>query len=254
MTERRFHCTACGKCCFGQVPLTLRDAIANAHRFPLAMRWSTIRQSAKSFEINARLGTTVQLGKRKKIAVQISPVSYVPPMLACPALASDGACRIHNDKPLRCRTMPFYPYREENDQTELLVPRKGWLCDTSKDAPVVYRDKTILDRENFESERQELFDQAPLIRAYADELMANAPNLLAAVQKAANKRAGGVIILGFTAIVPKLPQIDMANFTRKQLPVLNAFAKKTEDMSDTEDFHRYYCDNAAGMKRYLERV
>jgi Fe-S-cluster containining protein len=251
--ERRFHCTACGKCCYGQLPLTLNDAIANVERFPLAMMWTTVRQGAKSFAITARLGTTVNLGKRKQFAVQITPVSYMPPSLACPALAPDGLCSIHADKPSRCRTMPFYPYREERDQSDLLVPRPGWLCETSSQAPVVYRDKKIVHREDFDHERNELIDQAPILRTYADRLMANAPNVAAAVYEAANKPRGGYMVLNFTGIVSRLPQIDMATFAQKQLPVLTEFADKTAGMSDAAEYYRYYRDNATGMERFLER-
>lgn len=254
MTERRFLCTACGKCCTGQLPLTLRDALTNAHRFPLAMLWTTVRHGAKSFDVNARLGTVVELGKKKQIAIQVTPISYLPPTAACPALADDGTCSIHTDKPLRCRTMPFYPYRDEEDQADLLVPRNGWLCDTSTAAPVVYRDRKIVDRVDFDRERRELADQAPLIRNYADEVMSNAPNVAAAVQKAAKKRGGGYIVLGITAVLAKLPDFGMADFIRLQRPVLDAFAARTEKVRDAEEFHRYYRDNAAAMGRYLDRL
>ena len=252
--ERRFECTACGKCCYGQLPLTLADALANAHRFPLAMLWTTIRQGAKSFAITARLGATVKLGKGKEAALQITPICYLPASLSCPALAADGACSIHADKPLRCRTMPFYPHRDEGDQSDLLVPRPGWLCDTSVQAPLVYRDRKIVDREDFDRERQELVDQTPVIRAYAEGLMAKAPNVAAALEKAAKTPRGGTVVLNFTAIVSRLPRIDMAAFARKQLPVLTALADKTAGLSDAADFHRYYRDNAAGMKRFVERA
>ena len=252
--ERCFECTACGKCCYGQLPLTLNDAVAYADRFPLAMLWTIIRQSAKSFAIAARLGTTVNIGKRKRVAVRITPVSYMPPSIPCPALASDDRCSIHADKPSRCRTMPFFPYREEGDQADLLIPRQGWLCDTSATAPVVYRDKKIVHREDFDRERQELVDQTPVLRAYAQGVMAKAPNVVAALEKAANSPRGGTVVLNFTALASRLPQMDMTDFAQKQLPVLTAFAEKTAGMSDAADFHRYYRDNAAGMKRFLERA
>ena len=35
--ERRFACTACGKCCFGLLPLTIGDALAHADKFPLVV-------------------------------------------------------------------------------------------------------------------------------------------------------------------------------------------------------------------------
>jgi len=251
--ERHFHCTACGKCCAGMLPLTLNDAVANAGRFPLAMLWTTVRQGARSFALTVRLGTTVRLGKRKQIAVQITPISYLPPSLSCPALAPDGLCSIHTDKPSRCRTMPFYPYREEWDQADLLVPRSGWECDTSTDAPVVYRDKKIIPREDFDHERRELVEQAPTLRAYAERLLANAPNVAAALEEAAREQSGGHVVLNFTAIVPRLPQIDMPAFARKQLPVLTAFAERTAGDAEVAEFHQYYRDSAAGMARFLER-
>lgn len=251
--ERRFLCTACGKCCYGKLPLTLRDALAHAGRFPLAMQWTVVRQGAKSFTLTARLGTTVRLGKRKPIAVQVTPISYLPPSLTCPALAADGLCSIHADKPLRCRTMPFYPYREEGDQTDLLVPRPDWLCDISAAAPVVYRDRAIVDRADFDRERRDLVEEAPVLKAYADRLLAMAPNVATGLDQAANKPQGGHVVLAFSGILPRLEQTDVADFARRQLPVLTDFAARTEGMDGVEDFHRYYRDNAAAMERILAR-
>ncbi len=249
---RRFHCTACGKCCFGWLPLSLDDAIANAGRFPLAMIWTTLRQGAKAFALTAELGTTVQLRNRKKIALQIAPTAYIPPSMPCPALAPDGLCGIHADKPARCRTMPFSPYREEGDQADLLVPKPGWLCDTTADAPVVYRDKKVVLRQDFDRERRALAEQAAILRAYADKLVAN-PEVAAAVEKAARKPRGGYVVLNFSAILPRLQQVDAAAFCRSQLPVLSAFAERVAGVAELADYHSYYRDNAAGMTRFLER-
>ncbi|MDH5187363.1 MAG: YkgJ family cysteine cluster protein [Rhodospirillaceae bacterium] len=251
--DRHFKCTACGKCCFGKLPLSINDAIANVGRFPLAIMWSTVRAGAKSFALNARLGTTIQLGKRKQIAVQITPISYMPPSLSCPALLGDGMCAIHDNKPLRCKTMPFYPYREENDQLDLLVPRPGWLCDTSDQAPVVYRDKKIVDPNDFKRERKELNDQAQILREYADGLMARAPNVAAEVEKAATKPQGGMIILNFTTIISRLKQIDMETFAKEQFPLMNEFAAKTKNMKKAEEFHQYYVNAATAMEKFLAR-
>jgi len=250
--ERRFHCTACGKCCFGWLPLSLDDAIANAGRFPLAMIWTTLRQGTRSFALNAELGTTVELRNRKRIALQIAPTAYIPPAFPCPALAPDGLCGIHADKPARCRTMPFSPYREENDQADLLVPKPGWLCDTTAAAPVVYRDKKVVLREDFDRERRALRDQAATLRAYADALVTN-PDVAAAVEKAAKKPRGGWIVLNFSAILPRLEQVDGGAFSRSHLPVLTEFADRTAGIAGLADYHRYYLDNAAGMARFLER-
>jgi Fe-S-cluster containining protein len=250
--ERRFHCTACGKCCFGLLPLTLQDAIAHAGRFPLAMIWTTVRQGAKSYDLSARLGATFKVGKRKTVAVQVVPTAYIPPSLPCPELMPDGLCAIHAEKPSRCRTMPFFPYREESDQTELLVPRTGWLCDTSESAPVVYRDKKIVDRQDFDRERADLLEQAPILRAYAERLMKTAPNVTAALEQAAKKPMGGRVVLNFTAILSRVPGMDVADFARRQLPVLRDFAELTADTPADSEYHRHYRDCAAGMERFLQ--
>ena len=250
--ERHFHCTACGKCCFGWLPLTLADAVANAGRFPLAMVWTAVRQGARSFAHVARLGTTVTLRTKKKIAAQIAPTAYIPPALPCPELTAEGLCAIHTDKPLRCRTMPFFPYRDESDQGEMLVPRKDWECDTSAAAPVVYRDKSLVERADFDRERAALLAQAPILRAYAERLLATAPNVAQALEKAAKKPRGGQLVLNFTAILPRLAEVDVAEFARRQGPGLESFAEKVEGTDAPAEYGRYYRENAAGMARFLE--
>ncbi|MGE5503216.1 MAG: YkgJ family cysteine cluster protein, partial [Actinomycetota bacterium] len=171
MTARRFACTACGRCCYGWLPLTVDDALAHAHRFPLAMVWTPVRQGHKAFALTARLGTTIRLPGRREAAVRIIPVAYLPPSQACPELAADGRCAIHADKPLRCRTMPFFPYAEEADQAEMLMPRKGWACDVSEAAPVVYRGKEIVERGDWEAERTALKQAVPVLRRYGEALL-----------------------------------------------------------------------------------
>ncbi|HER27285.1 MAG TPA: YkgJ family cysteine cluster protein, partial [Rhodospirillales bacterium] len=206
--ERHFHCTACGKCCKGWLPLSLHDALANAGRFPLAMILTTVRQSARVFDLTASLGTTMAFGKRKRVAVLITPTSYMPPSMDCPSLAGDGRCQIHHHKPARCKTMPFSPVRGEQDQAGLLKPRDGWECDVTGDAAVVYRDKVIVERADFDHERRQLQDQAVILRDYADRLIAGAPNVAAGLAIAANKARGGTVVLNFTTLLPRLAGVD----------------------------------------------
>ena len=185
--EPRFSCTACGKCCHGWLPLTLKDAVAHAGRFPLAMVWTPVRSNAKFYDLATRLGQTVRLPNRKTVAVLVQPTAYLPPSYPCPELRADNLCGIHADKPSRCRTMPFYPYREEKDQADLLIPRKGWQCDVSAAAPVVYSNHAILDRADFDRERGELLDQAPVMRAYVDYILKYMPWTLDELAKLAAK-------------------------------------------------------------------
>lgn len=230
--ERHFGCTACGKCCTGLLPLTLADAAAHADRFPLGVMWTPVRQNQRSFELTARLGTKVRLRDRRTVAVRITAVSYVPPSLPCPALTPDGLCAIHADKPARCRTMPFFPYGEEKDQAGLLVPRKGWECNVSEAAPVVYADRTITDRGDFDRERRDLLAQAPVLKAYADALVKTVPGLLDALVQAAAKPVGGDVLLSFATLLPRLDRINAAQVAQQQMPVLADFAQRTAGLAD----------------------
>ncbi|HJO97695.1 MAG TPA: YkgJ family cysteine cluster protein, partial [Rhodospirillales bacterium] len=64
--DRRFSCTACGKCCYGLVPLTIDDALAHADKYPLVVIWTPVRQGGRSFRITADLGITIEIKKHKR--------------------------------------------------------------------------------------------------------------------------------------------------------------------------------------------
>jgi Fe-S-cluster containining protein len=254
VNEKRFQCTACGKCCYGLLPLTLKDALAHAGRFPLALIWKPIRPGSKAFDLATQIGATVRLPDRKTVAVQIVPTGYIPSSFRCPALRPDNLCGIHDDKPSRCRTMPFYPYREEQDQAEMLIPRAGWACDTSAAAPVVYRDKQIVPREDFDRERQDLLDQARMLQACAASVLPGSPVLMAALAKAAAKPLNGRVVTGFSALLPRLPKHDVIAVAQKQLPVLRDFAARTAADAALADYHRHYREWAAEMEKIAARA
>ncbi len=251
--ERHFQCTACGKCCSGSLPLTLTDAYAHAGRFPLAMVWTPLRQQSKAFDLVGRLGVTLKLGGRKQVAVLIAPTGYLPNTFSCPALKPDGLCAIHVEKPLRCRTMPFYPYREEQDQADLLAPRKGWECDISAAAPVVYRQGKIALREDFDRERRELLQQAPLLRTYAEYMLKYTPSLAERLAEAATKGAGGNVVTSLSSFLTATRQLDVPGLAARQLGVLNDFAAKTAGQSDLAEFHRNYAGWAREMEYLAKR-
>lgn len=248
---RHFHCTACGKCCYGHVPLTINDAFSHAERFPLAIIWTPIRQGSKDFAMVARLGTTIQLANRKELAVLIVPTAYIPPTFPCPALTEDNLCSIHDNKPLRCRTMPFYPYREEQYQAELLTPRKEWVCDTSVSAPIVYQNKTIVYRDDFDQERQALEQQLPEIRRYAAYMLKYTPLLVNSLAKASCKAAGQVVT-SLSSFLTATRNPDAKHIALQQLPVLNQFIEKTARQPMLADYHRDYSNWAKEMG-YLAR-
>lgn len=238
--ERHFACTACGKCCHGLLPLTLADAAAHAGRFPLGVMWTPVRQNQRSFELTARLGAKVRLRDKRTVAVRITAVAYIPPSLPCPALAEGGLCSIHDTKPARCRTMPFFPYVEEAEQAAHLVPRKGWDCDVSQAAPIVFRDRNVVDRSDFDAERKQLLAQAPTLRAYAEAQLSGVAGLLDKLGMVASRPLGGDVLLGMATLLPHWPDVAAAEFARRQLPVLEAFAERTGDDAAMAEFHHRY--------------
>lgn len=251
--ERRFHCTACGKCCSGSLPLTLADAFAHAGRFPLAMVWTPLRQQSNAYDLISRIGAVVRLGGRKQIAVLIAPTAYMPDSFVCPALNAEGRCAIHAGKPLRCRTMPFYPYREERDQADLLTPRKGWDCDTSATAPVVYRDRKIVFRDDFALERQELLQQAPMMRTYADYMLKYMPQLADSLARAAMQGASGNVVTSLSSFLTATRQLDIPGLAARQLSVFNDFAARTAASAELAEFHRNYTGWAREMEYLAKR-
>lgn len=224
------------------LPLTLDEALAHAHRFPLAMVWTVVRPGNASYDMTSRLGTVVQVARRKSVAVLIVPTAYLPPQLPCPELTAEGLCAIHADKPIRCRAMPFYAYKDENDQADMLLPRAGWTCDISRSAPLVYESGKIVDRTEFDSERQKLLVQAPILKAYADRIVVSVAGIVGKLEMLSKQSGGGRLALPFTGILPRLPGADLSAFAAAQLPVLRRYAEQTVDNRPAAAFHQYYSE------------
>jgi Fe-S-cluster containining protein len=250
---RRFLCTACGACCYGLVPLTCTDAFANAGLFPLCLVWTPVRQGSKDFAQAAALGVTVQTPDRKALAVLVGPAAYLPATFTCPALAADRRCAIHERKPLRCRTMPFYPYRQERFQAELLTPLEGWECDTSAAAPLVYQDGKVLQREDFDAERQALLEQLPAVRRYAEYLLKQAPGLVGSLMLASRATKAGHVVAGLSSFFTATRHPDAGALAARQLPVLEDYAARTAGQPALVEFHRNYAGWAKEMA-YLAKA
>lgn len=244
--DRHFRCTACGDCCHGRLPLTLDDARRHAGRFPLALAWMPVVRGLRNYELAKRLGVALKLRNRTHIAVVITPIAYLPAEFPCPELTPGGLCCIHEAKPLRCRSMPFYPYREERDQADLLVPRKGWACDISLGAPLVYHNMRIVDRSDFDLERTALLEQAPTMRRYAEYALKYMPWLLDSLDTALRQPNGHVVTSlssFFTAIKPD----DAAALAKLQCPVLQDYASRTSGMDALAEYRRHYAAWAEEM-------
>jgi Fe-S-cluster containining protein len=250
-SDRHFNCTKCGKCCYGWLPLTLDDALNHAARFPLAMVWTAVPQGAKAFALIARLGISIRLSKRREIAALITPTAYLPPAFPCPELSPEGLCAIQANKPLRCRTMPFYPYRDEADQAELLVPRQGWACDTSLTAPVVYHNKRVVERSSFDLERKELLEQAPMMSAYAEYVFKYMPWIVESLAAIAQK-PGSNVITSLSSFLVAIKQFDVQAIAAQQLPLFKTYAARTSSDAALVEYHRNYAGWAKEMEYLAE--
>ena len=141
--------------------------------------------------------------------------------------------------------MPFSAYRDEKDQDDLMIPRSGWVCDTSDEAPVVYREKSIIGREDFALEREQLVRDAAILKPYAEWLLDSVPSLRMELQKLAMRPGGGRVVVAFSTLIPRLPKVDIYAFAEKQYPVMQDFAQRTAGDPTLADFHQRYVDCAA---------
>ena len=70
------------------------------------------------------------------------------PDRSCDALAVDGTCRLHEDKPVMCRSVPFDSALPEDFQG-IMLRHFGYDCMTTTEAPeaanVIFRDGAITD-------------------------------------------------------------------------------------------------------------
>lgn len=248
--EKRFLCTACGRCCYGLLPLTIDEALKRADTFPLAMSITPIKPGERGYSSISSIAATTMVTPSKELFLLIMPVSFVPATMPCPELGTNNHCMVHSSKPLRCKTMPFYPYKDENQQSEMLVLREGWECSTGEDAPVVYKDQIIMDREDFDHERQALVGQAPSLRRYAELLLRHSPAHLARVRLAAKSPKPNQVIVNFVSYLRYNKDLDLIDYTRKQFPVLQEWQARTAGSPKFLEYHRYYTECMGELERY----
>ncbi|CAA7619366.1 conserved hypothetical protein [Magnetospirillum sp. LM-5] len=245
--DTRFSCTACGKCCFGWVPLTIPEALAHAVRFPLAVVWSPLR-ATPGREPGAGVGLLIPVGPGRLLPVRVAPTAYIPPSFRCPELQSDGLCGIHHTKPIRCRTMPLVGWREPDNQADLLTPRPGWECDAGEKAPVVLQDDMIVDDTDWRAEHDALLADQPAIRAFAARVMQAEPRMGQILAQTATQ-AGGNVVMGFGPLLRQLAGTDAALVASRQRPVLDAFAARTAADPGQADYHARYTSWSADLTR-----
>ncbi|WP_175932862.1 MULTISPECIES: YkgJ family cysteine cluster protein [unclassified Burkholderia] len=142
-------CHACGRCCNSAPTLSLRELFRHRHRFVGAL---TIRRVPRR-----RIGERWQAGGREHaldaddvaaadaladrlfhrrggaqaewLALTLQGYDY-PSLGRCAALADDGRCGVHANKPSICRAVPLDPMLPDRLQARVLAARRddaAWL-------------------------------------------------------------------------------------------------------------------------------
>ncbi|EKS9797276.1 MULTISPECIES: YkgJ family cysteine cluster protein [Burkholderia] len=142
-------CNACGRCCNSAPTLSLRELFRHGHRFVGALtirrvptrrtgeRWRAGGREhaldaddvAASDALSARLFHRSGGAGSEWIALTLQGYDY-PSLGRCAALADDGRCSVHADKPSICRAVPLDPMLPDRLQSRVLAARRddaGWL-------------------------------------------------------------------------------------------------------------------------------
>ncbi|PAJ86475.1 YkgJ family cysteine cluster protein [Burkholderia ubonensis] len=142
-------CHACGRCCNSAPTLSLRELFRHRDRFvgALAMhrvprrqvgeRWRTgggddvldADDVAACDALADALFHRMDGGRGAWLALTLQGYDY-PSLGRCPALADDGRCTVHADKPAICGAVPLDPLLPDRLQPRVLAERRAraeWL-------------------------------------------------------------------------------------------------------------------------------
>ena len=69
----------------------------------------------------------------------------------------------------------------------------------------------------------------------------------------ANNPRGGHVVVNFSTLTPRLPQVDMFDFAKQQLPVMEDFAARTSGVTELAKDHQRYQACADEYRRMLDQ-
>ena len=80
-----------------------------------------------------------------------------------------------------------------------------------------------------------------------------APTLSEELVRVAKKRSGGHVVVKFFTLLPRLSQVDVTNFVRRQFPVMTEFATKTAAVPALAEYHQHYRERAEELGYLLDQ-
>lgn len=142
-------CNACGRCCNSAPTLSLRELFRHRHRFVGALtirrvpkrrigeRWRAGGREhafdaddvAASEALADRLFHRIGGANGEWVALALQGYDY-PSLGRCAALADDGRCSVHAEKPSICGAVPLDPLLPDRLQSRVLAERRddaAWL-------------------------------------------------------------------------------------------------------------------------------
>jgi len=198
--ERRFACTACGRCCDKGPEMELSEATALADRFitsllfkvhglPLDDRsdragpwWHAqgsripVRPALEEQRRHLGLFASRRRADRRhdrQIFLTISATVDDDGRTSCPALRDDR-CGIYEIRPVTCRTVPLHYSRPPSTLAGYLdrfTGTPGYRCDTGADAPVILAGNHVVD-DGIRAQREAAMRVAQADRAWKEHLLA----------------------------------------------------------------------------------
>jgi len=149
--------------------------------------------------------------------------------------------------------MPFYAYRDERYQAEVLAPRQGWGCDTSATAPLVLSGGRLVAGEDFERERQELLGQVPLMRRYASYMLKYSAWLVGSLALAATTQKAANVATSLSSFLTATKAEGAERIAALQRPVLDDFASRTAGDQRLASHHDNYLSWSKEMGYLAQR-
>lgn len=133
----RFECTACGRCCTGEPGGTVRVSSTEADAIRRRLRMGRLRFRRRYLvRLRNPAGDGLRIGADGR----------------CVMLSEDGICRIYTERPMQCRTYPFWP--------EVVASESAWRAECRRCEGI---DRgAVIPRQQWEavSARQEAYDRA----------------------------------------------------------------------------------------------
>jgi hypothetical protein len=118
---------------------------------------------------------------------------------------------------------------------------------------VVFENNKIVFRDDFDHERQELLEQVPILRRYAEYMLKYSPSLISSLMHAASKTKAGHVVTSLSSFLTATKSADAKQIAQLQLPILKTYVEKTAGLTQLADFYKNYLNWSKEMAYLSQR-